>query len=320
MDGAREIAISVIVPHLNQPEALDGLLAALRQQEAAPAFELIIADNGSRHPVDARLQQLADVRVVVERKPGPGHARSAGAAAARGKILAFTDADGRPAPGWLAAIAAHFADPAAAPAIAGEIRIAADDPARPNAIEAYESIWGYRQKLYVERDGYAATCNFAVRAEVYQKVGPFAGLEVAEDRDWGRRATLMGVRHAYLPQAVVTTPARSSFADLARKWDRHIAHDWAETGRGLPARLSWLGKAAALPLSPLAEIARIARTDRVAGTRARLLAFVTLVRIRTHRAVRMLQLACGASPERLLEGWRPQAQHTAIRNRPCALS
>ena len=154
------------------------------------------------------------------------------------------------------------------------MRIAPADPARMTVVEAYESVFGYRIRLYIERDRYTGTGNMAVRREIFAAVGPFAGIGVAEDMDWGRRATAMGYRHAYVPEMRVRTPARRDFAELARKWDRHIAHFYAENRARPAARLRWLARAALVAASPLGEAVRIARSDRLAGpgNRARALA------------------------------------------------
>ncbi|GIX15439.1 MAG: hypothetical protein KatS3mg118_3398 [Paracoccaceae bacterium] len=298
-----EPRISVVIPHLNQPRTLARCLAALAAQGTAIPFEAIVVDNGSARPPDAEVAAHPFARLAAEPSPGPGPARSRGARLARGDILAFIDADCVPRPGWLAAIMGFLDAHPEIGVIGGDVRIAPADPARLTAIEAYESIWGYRMKLYVERDGYAATCNMAVRASVFAAVGDFAGIGVAEDVDWGRRARALGVRMAYLPQMVVETPARESFAELARKWDRHVGHDFA-TVRGIGGRLRWGLRALAVAVSPLAEIARLIRSDRIrgAGTRAR--AFACLLRIRLHRARRMLSLLVHGDAARLHARWR----------------
>jgi len=275
------------------------LLKALAGQSFRD-FEIIVADNGSDAPLPASVTGFPGLRTLVEATPGPGPARSAGAAIARAPLLAFTDCDCRPDPGWLAEIAAHFADETAAPAMAGDVRIAFDDPARPTGLEAYEAIFGYRQYLYVARDGYGATCNLAVRADTFARVGPFAGLEVAEDRDWGQRATAMGVAHAYVPAAVIRTPARVNFSELTRKWDRHIGHDFAEN----PSRLRWGLRALALLASPVADLPLVAKSDRVSGLGAKIRALIVLTRIRAYRSRQMMKLLLGGDAAGLRAAWR----------------
>jgi glycosyltransferase involved in cell wall biosynthesis len=306
--------ISVVVPHLDQPELLAGCLASLAGQEAAPPFEVLVVDNGSAAPpfeVCARF----GATFLAEPVPGPGPARSRGAAAARGDILAFIDADGRADPGWLAAIAARFAA-GGADVLGGDVRIAVEDPARPTVIEAYESVYGYRMRLYVERDGYVATCNMAAPRAVFAAVGPFAGIATAEDMDWGRRARALGYRLAYAPEMRVSTPARGDFAELARKWDRHLAHFFEESRRRPLAGPRWWLRTALVAASPLVEAPYIWRSDRLDRHADRWRALRGVARIRLYRSRQMLRLALGADPAELSRGWRGAGPAAGARPRP----
>ena len=296
--------ISVIVPHLNQPDALRRLLDSLDAQRPGDVpFEVIVADNGSRTAVQDEIPARDWVRVTTEHTPGPGPARNAGVALARGTILAFTDADCIVAPDWIAAIAAHFAAPDAAPVIGGDIAIALRG-ATPDGIEAFEAIYGYRQHLYVTRHEYAATCNLAMRRAVFDAVGGFGGLHIAEDRDWGRRAHAQGWEHAFVPAVRISTPGRESFAELTRKWDRLIAHDYARFAERRFGRVRWALRAIAVAASPVAELPRILRSDRVRGGMARLRAAGIMARLRLYRARRMLALLVRGNARAMAENWR----------------
>jgi GT2 family glycosyltransferase len=212
-------------------------------------------------------------------------------------VLAFIDADCIADPGWLAAIAAAIGG--GAQVIGGDVRIALADPARLTMLEAYESIFAYRQQEYIERQGFSGTGNLAMRREVYDAVGPFAGIEVAEDRDWGHRATALGYRIAWVPEMVVFHPARRSLSELYAKWDRHVAHDYEEYVHGLKGRLWWLGMTLAVLGSPILELVRIARSKRVGTVRERMLTLRALTTVRFYRAVRMVELlAKGRSASR----------------------
>ncbi len=295
--------ISIVIPHLNQPKALARLLQSLDAQDAGDvSFEIIVSDNGSRAPLPAEITARPGLRTVVAQTPGPGPARNEGVAVASGAILAFTDCDCIADPGWVAAIARHFAKPAAAPVIGGEIFIARRG-SRCDALEAYESIFGYRQNLYIKRDRYAATCNLAMRRATFESVGGFGGLDLAEDRDWGLRAHALGMAHHFVPEMRISTPARRSFAELKRKWDRHVAHEY-DFVRSPAGQLRWILRAFAVAASPVIDIPLIVRSARVHGLRARLLAFGTLVRIRLHRTRRMLYVAFGGDRRALAESWR----------------
>ena len=295
--------ISVIIPHLNQDAALERLLRSLDAQADCDAdVEIIVVDNGSATPLPESISANSRVRSLHEATPGPGPARNRGAAVANGAILAFIDADCIADAGWIPAILTHFRKRDAAAVIGGDVRIAPRS-ARLDPIEAYESIFGYRFELYIRRDGYAGTGNLAVRREVFDAVGPFGGIQIAEDRDWGQRATRVGFPPAYVPEMIIYTEARENFSELARKWDRQIAHDFADV-KGVKRRLRWLLRSLALAASPIVEIPRVLNSSRISGSRARMLAYGILVRIRLHRSRRMLQLLLGGRPEEMALGWQ----------------
>ncbi|GMG84360.1 hypothetical protein LNKW23_35750 [Paralimibaculum aggregatum] len=303
-DTAPAPQISVVIPHLNQPAELARGLAALAAQADAPPFEAIVVDNGSAVLPETEVAAHPFARLLAEPEPGPGPARNRGAAAARAPVLGFIDADCRAAPGWLAAIWSRLGPeaPGRPEVLGGDVRIPREAP-RTSALEAYESIYAYRMEHYIARQGFTGTGNLAMRAESFARVGPFAGIGVAEDRDWGRRAGALGLGLGYVPEMVVYHPARRSFTEYFAKIDRQMAHDFAELPRGAGARLRWAAKAAALALSPPAELPRILREDRVAGPRERALAIYALARIRAYRARRMLALLVAGDARRGAATW-----------------
>ncbi|WP_311029158.1 glycosyltransferase [Mesorhizobium koreense] len=280
--------ISVIVPYLNQPEHLANCLRSLMQQTYdLENVEIIVVDNGSRELPEAICAQFDNVRLIQELTPGPGPARNRGVSVSRALLLAFIDADCIADKNWLSVIASAFTDPRAE-IIGGDVRIALANPARMTMLEAYESIYAYRQQEYIERQGFSGTGNLALRRDIYDNVGPFAGIDVAEDREWGHRAGLGGHVIYYLPEMIVYHPARRSLSELRTKWRRHVAHDYAEHVHGPLDRTRWAAKAFVLALSPVGEIIKIARSDRVGTIHDRVLAFVALSQIRIYRSWRVL--------------------------------
>lgn len=292
--------VSVVIPHLNQPDFLERCLASLAAGRRAPD-EVIVVDNGSQVLPEA-LCAAHGARLLVEPEPGPGPARNRGVAAASGDILAFIDADCMADPGWLAAAEAAMADPSAT-ILGGDVRIALADPARPTMTEAYESLYAYRMDRYIAREGFTGTGNLVVCRAVLEDVGPFAGIGVAEDTDWGHRATAKGYRIRFAPEMRVYHPARATFAELARKWDRQIGHEYNRARARPGGRLRFALKTLAMVPSPLAQLPAVLTTDRLSGPRARALAFACLVRIRLHRAKVMVRLLVTGDPERLSGAW-----------------
>ncbi len=282
--------ISIIIPHFNQPDALARCLASLARQEACGhEVEILVVDNGSDALPEAQVAAHPAARLLREPEPGPGPARNRGVAEAKGEILAFIDADCVAHPGWLESIARHME--AGAEILGGDVRILHRTPGRPGIWEAYESEFAYRMEHYIARQGFTGTGNMAVRAGVMAAVGPFAGIGTAEDRDWGRRATAQGHTITWAPDMIAYHPARESFAELARKWDRHIAHDYALYRQRRFGRLRWLLRALMVAASPVASSWRVLASRRIeGGWRGRLKAILGLTRLRLYRARRMLGL------------------------------
>lgn len=296
--------ISVIVPHFNQPDLLDRCLASLVPQ--AGGAEIIVVDNGSSVRPEPVVARYPSVRLLHEPAQGPGPARSFGARMAEGEVLAFIDADCVADPGWLAAIARAFSDPEAQ-VLGGEVLILHADADRPTAYEAYESEFGFRNDFYVMREHYSATANMAVRRDVMGRVGDFAGIEIAEDKDWGQRARALGIVIRWVPDMIVRHPARATFAELARKWDRLAGHAFAMQGQTWAGRLRWAVKAALMGFSAPAALPRILGSRRIGGgPGAKLGAFAVLARIRLYRAKLMMRLLLSGGAGEKASRWRDQ--------------
>ena len=120
-------------------------------------------------------------------------------------------------------------------------------------------------------------------------MGPFAGIDVAEDYDWGLRAGALGYQIRYVAEMIVYHPARASLSELTRKWDRHIAHDYRDRTQTLTDTAKWVLKAMAVLVSPLAEIPTILTSPRISGGKERLLAFGCLCVIRGYRSYAMFR-------------------------------
>src|SRR5205823_3162308 len=81
-------------------------LGGLAAQQPTPAGEVVVVDDASTDATAATARDAGARVVRLERAGGPAAARNAGVAATSAPLLAFTDADCEPAPGWLAALAA----------------------------------------------------------------------------------------------------------------------------------------------------------------------------------------------------------------------
>ncbi len=286
--------ISIIIPHLSQPDGLEACLSSLDAQTLDPdLFEIIVVDNGSPVSPAEIVARHRNARLLTESQAGPGPARNTGARSAAGDVFAFIDADCRAHPNWLRnAMQALHSSPAKT-ILGGDVRIWRSDKDDMTSIEAYESVFAYRFKLYIEQHGFSGTGNLMMYRKDFEAVGPFAGIDIAEDMEWGQRACAAGFQFRYVPDMIVYHPARRSLQELYLKWDRQIQH-YLNMARGQPAwRFRWITRALFILGSPLVDSATIVNSDRIQGLSARLKAFNVLCAIRAHRAFKMLSLLHG---------------------------
>jgi glycosyltransferase involved in cell wall biosynthesis len=175
--------ISVIIPHLNQPDMLARCLSSLVSGSRQPD-EIIVVDNGSNVLPTSVCDSFSGVRLLVEPTPGPGPARNTGVGASQGEVLAFIDADCIADRDWLTTATAEMADPAAM-ILGGDVRISCADPKRLTVLEAYESIYAYRMDRYIAREGFTGTGNLVVRRSTMDEdtlCGADAGLSPGKSR------------------------------------------------------------------------------------------------------------------------------------------
>ncbi|MEY2463117.1 MAG: hypothetical protein QOH64_1255 [Acidimicrobiaceae bacterium] len=210
LPDAREAVprVSVIVPFRDRRALVRALLDGLEAQTFDDDdVEVILVDDGSTDGAgdEARGRVVGGRPVTVLRHEGEGAvaARLAGVAAARGRILAFTDSDCVPEPGWLAAGVAAI--DAGADLVQGHTH-----PARRRG--------PLERSLWVGDHGLYPTCNVFYRRDAFDRAGGFdAGIATRYGFRPGGRAkglgfgedTLLGwrVRRAgtavYEPAAVV---------------------------------------------------------------------------------------------------------------------
>ena len=123
------LRVSVVVPTCRRLALLQRCLAALLAQTLDPhSFEIVVVDDGAEDPVrDAVLDLAARHEVPTIRylrtagTLGPAVARNRGWHAADAPVVAFTDDDAIPEPGWLAAGLAALEPHPHRPAVAGQV-------------------------------------------------------------------------------------------------------------------------------------------------------------------------------------------------------
>jgi len=239
-------SVSVIVPVYNDAARLARCLAALELQTyPADRYEVIVVDNGSDVPITPSIGEFPHARIEREPRPGVAAARIAGIERARGEILAFTDADCVPDPGWIAGGVRCLLETPNCGLVGGRIEVFTEDGETPTIAGVLSMATHLRQERFVRSAHWAAGANLFTSRRVVDGIAPMnADLILCEEVEWGLRVHAAGYRLAYAPDALVRHPARSSFRQHCR---RAIRHEFAYkqlreiAGIGMGARF-WVGQ------------------------------------------------------------------------------
>jgi glycosyltransferase involved in cell wall biosynthesis len=285
--------VSVVIPHFNDLDRLGVCYARLLGQTwPGEDFEIVVADNNSSCGLQAVREVVPCASVVPAPIQGAGPARNAGVAASRGDVIAFIDSDCVPEPNWIAegvAALSHF------DFVGGRVVTFAHCPGRPNPVEAYEKVFNFNFRRYIETVGFTGTGNMFVPRQVFDRVGGFRAV-VAEDMEWSFRARALGYRLGYAEFAVVGHPARRSWAELERRWARMLQEDYALIQEQRYGRARFFIKALAMPASVVPHVAKVLFSRQLPNVWSKFGAIAVLTRLRLWRASRMLRLAADITP------------------------
>lgn len=224
-----QFQFSIIVPTYNRPDRLSGFLEQLtRMDYPRESFEVVLVDDGSEPPLQSiaeRFRSRLRITYLRQNHGGVARGRQAGAEAAKGRFLAFTDDDCLPATDWLTRLEESLTAVADSAAGGRTLNGLPDN----GFASASQALIGY---LYAhlncdpQHARFFANNNMAMPRALYLKIG---GLDTTwpmcgEDRDLCDRWLTHGYPMIYVPGAIV-----HHFHDLnlRRFWRQHFNY-----GRG----------------------------------------------------------------------------------------
>jgi glycosyltransferase involved in cell wall biosynthesis len=220
--------ISVVVPTKGRVRSLERCLEALKRTDYdRERFEVVVSNDRGMQEVESLVAAFGDrlrVSTTMPERSGPSAARNAGAAAASGEYVAFTDDDCEPESGWLSALERSLvANPGAA--AGGTVRNGAAQNLGAVATQAVVDALhaGFNRDPGAPR--FFASSNVAFPSRGFRSVGGFDENErYAEDRDLCERWIAAGNRFVSTPDAVVV---HMRTLDLSQFMGQHYGY-----GRG----------------------------------------------------------------------------------------
>ncbi|MDT0575464.1 glycosyltransferase [Croceicoccus sp. F390] len=223
---------SVVICTRDRPDELERCLASFSRQSRTPD-ELIVVDNASRGERTREVVLAAHATYVREDRPGLDYARNAGARAASGDIVLYTDDDTELHPHWVANTAAAFDKPE----VMGVTGLVLPAALTTKAQWIFETEWGFGRGfdpidfgreffLATRKDGcpawtIGAGANMAFRRRIFDEIGFFdERLDVGQagcsgDSEFWYRVLAAGYVCRYEPTAVMYHHHRLEMAGLA---------------------------------------------------------------------------------------------------------
>lgn len=219
---------SVVIPTYARPTQLSECLEALAGiQLPDESFEVVVVDDGSGAPPEAvvhRFRDRLDVSLLVAAHGGPAAARNHGVARARGRFLAFTDDDCRPAPQWLHALAERFAT-VPEHIVGGRTLNALTHNAYARTSQLILDVAYAYYNDHGRTARFFASNNLALPADRFRALGGFdPSFSTSEDRELCDRWLREGYGMTYAPEALIY---HAHLLSLRRFWRQHFGY-----GRG----------------------------------------------------------------------------------------
>ena len=282
---------SIIIPHYRDMERLDRCLTALGPQ-VQPGMEVVVVDNDSGLDFSALSAAHPWARIVTEAEKGAAVARNRGVRETSAETLLFIDADCVPAPDWVAQSISALPK---GDVVSGRVDTFDEGNGPRTGAQAFETVFAFRQKDYIEKQGFAVTANLATTRRVFAAVGDFR-VGLSEDKDWCQRAVRAGFTLVYVDAMAVSHPTRSDWPALRKKWLRLTEESFALHLADGGSSASWAVRSVAVLLSALPHSVKIWGSPKLNGARERARGTATLFRQRIVRAGWMLRQAMGSRP------------------------
>jgi glycosyltransferase involved in cell wall biosynthesis len=217
--------VSVVIPIYNGEADLPDLLECLRSQTyPSNLVEYLLVDNGSSDRTLTILQAQPQIQALSETQIQSSYAaRNTGIRAAKGSMIAFTDADCRPSPEWLTELVQPFVEPSVG-LVAGEIKALPGHTLLERYADRHETL-SQKHTLAHPFCPYGQTANLAVRREIFAQVGLFRPyLTTGGDADlcWRiLRSENTSWELKFAAAAIVRHRHRTTLEELRSQWQRY---------------------------------------------------------------------------------------------------
>ena len=206
--GHSQVRFSVVIATFNRPEELTRCVRAIGELSyPRDEFEVIVVNDGGQPKQLEHLKHLAgdvDFRIVSIRNTGPGAARNAGAAIARGDFIAFVDDDCIPPRDWLTKLSAAIEGSPDAMIGGSTVNVLRSNLFSQASQTLVDYVYSYYNETGAERNEFFASNNMTLAAAAFHGIGGFdESFRTAEDRELCNRWRAAGGKFVYVPGIVM---------------------------------------------------------------------------------------------------------------------
>ena len=182
-----QIQVSIIIPAYNEEKYLPSCLEAINGLSRHPRdYEVIVVDNGSSDDT-CGISRSFNATVLQDASKTVAGLRNLGAEHAKGRILAFIDADCVVAKDWMDATLRYAAD--------ADVSIWGGPPVPPSTASWVQRSWFLMvaNRAMIEESDWIGAVNLCVEKALFWKIGGFnEALTTCEDVDFCYKAAEYG--------------------------------------------------------------------------------------------------------------------------------
>lgn len=181
--------ISIVVPTYNEEQNIERCLHSLTDQTVSRGtYEIIVVDGGSKDKTRDLAEPLADL-VFVQKSERVGGARNDGVMAARGEIIATTDADCIVPQDWVERILINFAEREIVQLYGTVYPI--EDGIRNRFSLACANTFS-RLGYHTRTIYFTLGCNTAFDRDVFMEAGMYRCIDAGDDLEIAQRMRKLG--------------------------------------------------------------------------------------------------------------------------------
>jgi glycosyltransferase involved in cell wall biosynthesis len=214
------LLLSIIIPTFNRWHSLQRTLGSITAQTLDTSFfEIIVVDDGSTDETRSGQNHYNHVTFLHQKNRGPAAARNAGAAAARGDILVFTDDDCTLPPQWLNQIEGLFSA-TECELLGGATRNVVPNFYWSTVHQSINDFWQSAINKGEGRDFFLTSNNMAVRKSAFTRIAGFDehyNRPGGEDRDLAIRAAAAGFRVYFAADVIIDHHHQLTFREFCRQ-------------------------------------------------------------------------------------------------------